>query len=119
MVESFVEFAVVVAVGGVGGADVAVAGFEEFKDATFVDYAGSAVVGQGSEEDAVASVLGVEGAELAEVFTQEHIGLGFGKLAAFAIWFTGQDSVTVTHIGPIFRMVQSLIPLDYQDGSLK
>lgn len=62
------EFASIVAVGGVGGADVAVARFEEAQEAAFVDDAGTAVVGQGSEEDAVASVLGIEGAELAEVF---------------------------------------------------
>ena len=60
----------VVAVGGVGGADVVVAGFEEFEDAAFVDYAGAAVVSQSSEKDAVFAVLGVHGAEFAEVFTE-------------------------------------------------
>lgn len=97
------EFAAIVAVGGVGGADVAVAGFEEAEDATFVDYTGAAVVGQGSEEDAVATVLGVEGTEFAEVFAQECVGLGFGQLTAFAVWFTWQDPVTVSHV----RLIQS------------
>lgn len=95
------EFAAIVAVGGVGGADVAVAGFEETEDAAFVDYAGTAVVGQGAEEDAVATVLGVQGAEFAEVIAEKCIGLGFGQLTAFAVGFAGQDPMTVTHIGLI------------------
>lgn len=47
----------VVSVGGVGGTDVVINGFEEFEDATFVDYAGTAIVGQCSEDDAVFIVL--------------------------------------------------------------
>ena len=68
MIEAFVEFAVVVAVGGVGGAYVTVAGFEEFEDAAFVDYVGTAVVGQGSKQVLVFAVFFVEGAEFMEVF---------------------------------------------------
>lgn len=64
------SFAFVAAVGGVGFEDVAVAGFQLFKDAAFVDYAGTAVVGECAEKDGVFAVLGVEGAELGEVFAQ-------------------------------------------------
>lgn len=45
LVQTAMEFAVVVTVGSVGGADVAVAGFEEFEDAALVDDSGTAVVG--------------------------------------------------------------------------
>lgn len=51
------SFAFVVAVGGVGLEDVAVAGFEETEDAGFVDYAGTAVVREGGEEVFVFAVL--------------------------------------------------------------
>ena len=44
-VEAFVELAFVVAVGGVGFEDVAVAGFEFFEDGGFVDHTWTAVVG--------------------------------------------------------------------------
>ena len=47
----------VVAVGGVGFEDVAVAGFEEAEDAGFVDHTGTAVIGKGSEEVFVFAVL--------------------------------------------------------------
>ena len=50
LVETFVPFAFVVTVGGVGDADVAVAGFEEFEDTAFVYYTGAAVVSEGGEE---------------------------------------------------------------------
>lgn len=46
-------FAAVVAVGGVGFEDVAVAGFEKAEDAGFVDYTGTAVVCNGIKVDTV------------------------------------------------------------------
>lgn len=63
-------FAFVAAVGGVGFEDVAVAGFEFFQDAAFVDHAGAAVVGECAEKNGILAVLGVEGAELGEVFAE-------------------------------------------------
>lgn len=62
------EFAFVVAVGGVGLEDVAVAGFEFLQDTASVYHTGAAVVGQSTEKDGIFAVLGVEGAELFEVF---------------------------------------------------
>ena len=49
--------AFIVAVGGIGFEDVAVAGFEEAEDAGFVDYTGATVVCEGSEEIFVFAVL--------------------------------------------------------------
>lgn len=40
------EFAFIAAMGGVGFEDVAVTGFEPFKDGAFVDDTGAAVVGE-------------------------------------------------------------------------
>ncbi len=40
------EFALVTAVGGVGFEDVAVSGFQFFKDTALVHYSGSTVVGE-------------------------------------------------------------------------
>lgn len=40
------ELAFIAAVGGIGFEDVAVAGFEFFQDAAFVDDAGAAVIGE-------------------------------------------------------------------------
>ena len=55
--QSLVSFPFVVAMGGVGFEDVAVAGFEEAEDAGFVDHTGTAVIGKGSEEVFVFAVL--------------------------------------------------------------
>ena len=44
-VETFVPFAFVAAMGGIGLEDVAVAGFQFFEDAGLVDYTGTTVIG--------------------------------------------------------------------------
>ncbi len=49
--QSGVWLAFVAAVGGVGFEDVAVAGFQFFQDAAFIDHAGTAVVGECAEKD--------------------------------------------------------------------
>jgi len=67
-VETFVPFAFVVAVGGVGLEDVAVAGFQFSEDAGLVDDSGAAVVGECAEKDGIFAILRIEGAELFEVF---------------------------------------------------
>ena len=64
------EFAFVMAVGGVGLEDVAVATLQLFQDGGLVDYTGPAVVGECAEKNGVFAVLGVEGTELGEVFAE-------------------------------------------------
>lgn len=118
-VEATVELAFVAAVGGVRFEDVAVAAFELLVGDALVDYAGTAVVGEGGEEDAVAAHVAVESTELTEVFSQEGIGLFLGELATSAIRLAGLDLMTVTHIWPMLRFVQGLKLFDYQDCSLK
>ena len=61
-------FASVTAVGGVGLEDVAIAGFQLFEDAGFVDDTGAAVVGECAEKVGILTVFGIHGAELTEVF---------------------------------------------------
>lgn len=51
IIQSFVPFALVAAVGGVGLEDVAVASFQFFQDCGLVDYSGAAVVGECAEEN--------------------------------------------------------------------
>lgn len=63
--------AFVAAMRNVGLEDVAVAGFQLFKDGGFVDDAGAAVVGECAEKNRVFAVFGVHGAELGEVFTEK------------------------------------------------
>ena len=67
------SLAFVAAVGGVGFEDVAVAGFQFFKDTAFVDHTGAAVVGECAEKDGVLAVLGIEGAELGEEIGRAHV----------------------------------------------
>lgn len=112
-------FAAVVAVGGVGAEDIAVAGFEEAEDAGFVDYAGAAVICEGGEEVFVFAVFLVEGAEFAEVFAQECVGLGFGQLDSATVWFAGLDLMTVANIGPMLRFMKRLKAFDYQNCTFK
>lgn len=63
-------FAFVTAVGSVGFEDVAVAAFQLFQDGGLVDYTGTAVVGECAEKNGIFTVLGIEGAELSEVFSE-------------------------------------------------
>lgn len=113
------ELAFVAAVGGIGFEDVAVTGFQFFQDAAFVDYAGATVVGEGSEEYAVFAVVGVEGAELLQVFAQEGIGLSFGQLYSTTVGFSGLDLMSVANVGPVLGFVERFKFLDYQNCSLK
>lgn len=105
--------------GGVGFEDVAVAGFQFFQDTAFVDYTGTAVVGECAEKDGVFAVLGVEGAELGEVFAEQCVSLCLGELYASAVWFARLDLMTVANVGPMPGLVERLEFLDYQDCPLK
>lgn len=102
--DSFVEFAFVAAVGGIGFEDVAVSGFEFFQDAAFVDYAGTTVVGECAEKNGVFAVLGIEGAELGEVFAEQCVSLCLGQLYASAVWFARLDLMTVANVGQCFGL---------------
>lgn len=68
------EFAVVVAVGGVVAEDVAVTTAKLFVEGRFVDCAGADVVGKGCRQHRVFAEVRVYGAEFSEVFTKERIG---------------------------------------------
>ena len=70
--------AFVMAMGGVGFEDVAVAGFEEAEDAGFVDYTGTTVVCEGSEEIFVFAVFLVQCTEFGVVFAKKCVSLCFG-----------------------------------------
>lgn len=113
------SFAFVAAVGGVGFEDVAVAGFQFFQDAAFVDYAGAAVVGECAEKDGILAVLGVEGAELGEVFAEQCVSLCLGQLYASAVWFARLDLMAVADIRPVPGLMEGLKLFDYQDCPLK
>ena len=113
------SLAFVAAVGGVGLEDVAVAGFQFFQDAAFVDNARAAVVGECAEKDRVLAVLGIEGAELGEVPAEQCVSLCLGQLYASAVWFARLDLMTVANVGPMLRLMERLKFLDYQDCPLK
>jgi hypothetical protein len=67
--------------------------------------AGTAVVTDTSEEQRVGSKFAVHSAELAEVFAKQSIGLLFGELYAFSIWFTGLNDMTIADCRPMFWFV--------------
>lgn len=96
----------------IGLEDVAVAGLEVFQDGGLVDDAGTAVIGESAEKNGIFAVLGIQGAELAEVFTEQGVGLGFGQLNASAIWFARLDLMAVADVGPVLRLVERLEVLD-------
>ena len=111
--------AFVAAMGNVGFEDVAVAGFELFQDAAFVDDTGTAVVGECAEKNGVLAVSGIHGAELGEIFTEQGIRLFLGELDASAIWLTRLDLMSVANVGPVLWFMQRLEFLDYQNCPLK
>lgn len=63
-------FAFIAAVGGVGLEDIAVASLQLFQYGGFVDYSGLTVIGECAEKNGILAVLGVESAELSEVFSE-------------------------------------------------
>ena len=63
-------FAFIAAVGGVGLEDIAVASLQLFQYGGFVDYSGPTVIGECAEKNGILAVLGVESAELSEVFSE-------------------------------------------------
>lgn len=111
--------AFVAAVSNIGLEDVAVAGFEFLQDGGFVDDAWAAVVGECAEKNGVLAILGIHGAELGEVFTEQSVCLYLGELDATAIWLTRLDLMTVADVGPVLRFVERLEFLDYQNCPLK
>ena len=113
------EFAFVAAVGGVGFEDVAVAGFQFFQNTAFVNYAGTAVVGESAEKNGVFAILGVEGAEPGEVFAEQCVSLCLGELTASAVWFSRLDLMTIADIRPVPGLMERFKFLDYQDCPLK
>ena len=113
------RFAFVAAVGGVELEDVAVATFQLFQDRGFVDDTGTEVVGECAEEDRVFAVLGVEGAEFGEVFSEQCVGLRIGELTASAVGFVWQDLMTVSYIRPVAGLMERFKLFDYQDCPLK
>ena len=105
--------------GGVGFEDVAVASLQFFQNGGLVDNAGTAVVGECAEKDGIFAVLGVEGAELGEVFAEQSVGLCLGKLTASAVGFARLDLMTVPDIRPVLWLMERFKFLDYQDCPFK
>ncbi len=105
--------------GNVGLEDVAVAGFELFKDGGFVDDAGTTVVGKCAEKNGVLAVSGVHGAEFGEVFAEQGVSLCLGELDASTIWLARLDLMSLADVGPVLRFVDRLEFLDYQNCPLK
>ena len=113
------KLAFVAAVGGVSFEDVAVAGFQLFQDAAFIDHAGTAVVGECAEKNGVFAVLGVEGTEFGKVFAEQCVSLCLAQLYASAVWFARLDLMTVADIGPMAGLVERLKLFYYQNRPLK
>ena len=111
--------AFVAAMGDVGFEDVAVAGFQFLQNGGFVDDAGTAVVGERAEKNRILAILGIHGAELGEVISEESVSLFLCELDSSAIWFTGLDLMPVADIGPVLRFMERLEFLDYQNCPLK
>lgn len=73
--QTFMRFAFVAAVGGIGGVDVAVSALQLFQDAGFVDDSRTTIVGKGTEQYTVFAIGGVHVAELLEVLAEKYLGL--------------------------------------------
>ena len=73
--------AFVMAMGGVGFEDVAVSGFQLFKDIALVHYSGTTVVGETAKQDWVLAILGIQGTELPAIYRLQPLNLT--RLRAF------------------------------------
>jgi hypothetical protein len=65
----------------------------------------TAVVADTGEEQRVGSKFAVHRAEFAKVFAKQSIGLLFGELYTFSIWFTGLNDMTIADCRPMFWLV--------------
>jgi hypothetical protein len=72
---------------------------------TVLNSAGTAVVADTGEEQRVCSKFAVHSAELTKVFAKQSIGLFFGELYAFSIWFTGLNDMTIADCRPMLWFV--------------
>jgi hypothetical protein len=67
--------------------------------------AGTTVIADTGEEQRVGTKFAVHSAELSEVFAKQSIGLLFGELYAFSIWFTGLNDMTIADCRPMFWLM--------------
>ena len=59
-----------------------------------------------AEKNGVFAVLGVEGAELGEVFAEQSVGLCLGELTASAVGLARLDLMTISDIGPVSWLME-------------
>ena len=64
------------------------------------------IVSQCAEKNGVFAVLGVEGAELGEVFAEQSVGLCLGELTASAVGLARLDLMTISDIGPVSWLME-------------
>lgn len=114
------ELPLVSAMGCVGLVDVAVARFESPVNTGFVDYTGTAVVRQHTEEQRIIrSEIVIEGDEPAEIPAEQGIRLSLGELDTASERLTRLHHVPVTDSGPVAWAVERLELLYNQHGAFK
>ena len=112
-------FAFVVAMGGVGFEDVAVAGFQFFDDSGFIYRTGPDIISQSTEKNRILTIFIVHGTELFQIFSQECVGFALSQGAILRKTLTRQDSMTISVVRSVLELMKSLEFLDYQNGPLK
>ena len=104
-IQSFMEFAAIVAVGGVVAEDVAVASAKLFVEGGFVDCAGADVIGKGCCQHRVFAEMGIHGAEFGEVFAQERIGFSLCQGSVSREVLARPDSMTIPGVRKMAKLV--------------
>ena len=117
--DTFVPFAFVAAVGGVGFENVAVSGFQFLQYAGLVNNSGTTVIGECAQKNRIFAVIFIKRYEFGEVFSKKRICLCLGELNATAVRLTRLNLMPIADIRPVLGMVHRFKFLDDEDSTLK
>ncbi len=100
-----VPLAFVMAVGGIGLEDVAVAAFQLFQNAAFIDGSGANVISESRKNILVTPIFFIQLAKLGIVTAKKSISLPFTVLAACEM-FSPLNDMTIAYRRPVFRLMK-------------
>ncbi len=104
-VKAGVPLAFVMAVGGIGLEDVAIAAFQLFQNAAFIDGSGPNIISESRKNIFVTSIFLIQLAEFGIVTTKKSISLAFTVLPACEMFSTLND-MTIAYRRPVLWLMK-------------
>ena len=102
-VQSFVPFALVVTVGGVGIEDITIPCFQSLRNTALFDGFRTAIIGKHAQYQTVSSADTVHGTELSQILTEQGVCLLLRQPDTFSVRFSGLHDMSVSDCRPMLR----------------